>query len=264
MEELRIVKPGLLYFSANAPKNEEEEKYTRQIRNLIDKIDWPCVVKKKYEENHIADCSISVTKAIDWFFENENFGIILEDDCLPNPSFFKLCEFINEKRKLFKDVYQISGTNVQYDHSSPLTLRYTDYSLPNWGWATWRDRWKYYTTSMDNWKKHKDLIQSKVKHPEFWEKIFSENEVSKIAWDLQWNLDIWIQGGKILSPSYNTVMNIGFDSLATLTTNPNNILAKLPRKDFETDKLDDLMITESDDEDKIISFIQNLSVKKLT
>ncbi len=260
IQSLRSIKPKVIFVSANAAKNANEHAYTKAVRGLVDLIDWECTIYKKFEEEHIAECSVSITNAINWFFSHVDYGIILEDDCVMSDSFYFLCSQLLPHYKDEASVFHISGTNLNFEHQKPPSLQLTNFALPCWGWATWKRSWEKYTPTMDNWISNIDLIKTKVVNYSFWESILQFNADNKIAWDLQWNIDIWLNGGVVIQPSYNLVTNIGFDNLATLTKNKYNNSANLPFKksvffdNFTLHKANDVVL-----EQKIIDFISNLS-----
>jgi len=110
-EAIKKAKPPRLYIAADgARKNiDNEDKIVQDIRNyLISNIDWECEVKTLFREKNLG-CKYAVSGAIDWFFENKEMGIILEDDCLPSQSFFWFCEELLNKYKDDKRIFLISG-----------------------------------------------------------------------------------------------------------------------------------------------------------
>ncbi|MBL7935381.1 MAG: hypothetical protein JNM51_06195 [Bacteroidia bacterium] len=263
LDSLKLIKPTHLYISANAPKNDAEKEYTDAIKKAIDKqITWECTVYKKYEDHHINSCSESIVKGIDWFFSQVEYGIILEDDCIAHPSFFEFSSILLEKHKNDESVYQISGTNINFDHDNPPKLLSTNFSFPNWGWATWRRCWAKYSHEMNNWEAIKDIINNKTNDKEFWEEFLTFNAKTKTAWDIQWNIDIWTNGGNILIPSFNTVSNIGFGYLATHTSNDENLGANLPTKNFIINNASFGHADDNQIEKKIIHLIKNISSPK--
>ena len=83
-------RPYKLFIAADGPrKNVVGEKLLcDEVRKIVAEIDWPCEVKRHYNNTN-SGCKKAVSEAIDWFFRNVNEGIILEDDCLPTPDFFE-------------------------------------------------------------------------------------------------------------------------------------------------------------------------------
>ena len=147
---IKKVKPARLYISSDGPKLEKvnESKIINDIREFIlSNIDWDCKVYKLFQKNNLG-CKHAVSNGINWFFENENFGIILEDDCLPNQSFFFFCEAMLEKYALDKRINMITGTSyLPEDININVDYFFSKY-FPIWGWATWKDRWNKYDINM--------------------------------------------------------------------------------------------------------------------
>ena len=90
---IRQAKPKQLFVAADGPREgkEGEKEKCEQVREIIEQIDWDCEVKTLFRDKNLG-CKIAVSSAIDWFFENVEEGIILEDDCLPSQSFFWYCQ----------------------------------------------------------------------------------------------------------------------------------------------------------------------------
>lgn len=263
LDSLKLIKPTQLYISANAPKNDAEKEYTDAIKMAVDKqITWECTIYKKYEEHHIISCSESIVKGIDWFFSQVEYGIILEDDCIAHPSFFEFSSILLEKYKADESIYHISGTNINFDHDNPPRLLNTNFSIPNWGWATWRRCWNKFTPEMNNWQKIKNKIYTKINDKAFWEEFLAYNTETKTAWDVQWNIDIWANDGTILMPSFNTVSNIGFGHLATHTSNDKNLGANLPVKNFLINEASVGYADDSQIEKNIVHLIRNITLPK--
>ena len=224
-EAIRKVRPLKLYVAADGYReNKEGEKETCELtRAIIDNIDWKCEIKKLYREKNLG-CKMAISSACDWFFENEEEGIILEDDCLPDPSFFTFCEQMLEYYKNEDNVMHIGGVNFQFGRKRGQGSYYFSRNSHVWGWASWRRAWKYYDVNMKYYpafKKSKKINQI-VK---MWlEKKFLLNKLEKTykgeidTWDYQWNFAIWNQNGLSIIPNENLVSNIGFDKKATHTT----------------------------------------------
>ena len=114
-EAIRQAKPPRLYIAADGARSSREgeaEKVQAVREYIIQNIDWECEVKTLFREQNLG-CKYAVSGAIDWFFENEEMGIILEDDCLPSQSFFWFCEELLERYKDDMRVWHIGGSNFQ-------------------------------------------------------------------------------------------------------------------------------------------------------
>ena len=219
---IKQYKPTKLFVAADGPRiyKSGEKETCEKVRDLVAKIDWPCTVKRLYRKKNLG-CKKAVSSAIDWFFNNVEEGIILEDDCLPNPSFFKFCEHLLEKCRDDKRIMHIGGNNFQ---STPdkFDNGYYFSKYPHiWGWATWRRAWKYFDVKMDNWPKIKktrilDKYWSTYWEKSYWKAIFDLTYLGKFdAWGYQWLYAIRLNGGISITPGVNLVRNIGFGQNST-------------------------------------------------
>ncbi len=152
LDAIRKVKPTALYISADGYKPEllNDEANCNKTRDAVVKsIDWECNVKTMFNDRNLG-CRNSVEKAINWFFDNVEAGIILEDDCLPNESFFVYCETLLEKYVDNNSIMHIGSVNYTNSifpkKNSYYFSRYPDI----WGWATWKRSWKQYLGNMDS------------------------------------------------------------------------------------------------------------------
>lgn len=226
-EEIRKVKPKELFITADGPRNDKEKEKTDAVRNYILKsINWECKIKTLFRNKNLG-CKYAVSSAIDWFFDNVEQGIILEDDCLPSQSFFQFCQEILEKYKDDERIMQISGTNIELKSDVKADYFFSR-SCSVWGWATWRRAWKKYDIKMTLWPRFKlekkikvfgyDLI-SKLKSIRFFDNTY-KNKID--TWDFQWDFACKINNGLSIVPRRNLIKNIGFGGGATHTNNYGN------------------------------------------
>ena len=113
-EKIREIKPKKLYIAADGPRKqiEGENEKCAKVRSIETLVDWDCEVKTLFQSENLS-CGPAVSTAISWFFNNEEQGIILEDDCLPNTSFFHFCEEMLNYYKENETIMHIGGTNFQ-------------------------------------------------------------------------------------------------------------------------------------------------------
>jgi len=223
IDAVRIYKPKEVYIAADGPRAwvSGESRKCVEARKIIDLIDWKCNVRTLFKDDNVG-CYASVTSSIDWFFSNVEKGIILEDDCIPDQSFFRFCEqMLNEYQNT--SVMHISGSNFLPD-SIELESDYYFSKYPRiWGWATWRKSWEKYTANVENLHEIDALVDRTVNTPseqKFWKKCFySVYRTNKPAtWDYQWVLTIWKSSGLCINPTTNLVENIGFSTDSTHTS----------------------------------------------
>jgi len=223
-EEIRKAKPKELFIAADGPRNAEEKKKTDEVKKIVSKIDWPCKVKTLFRDKNLG-CKYAVSGAIDWFFENVECGVILEDDCLPSQSFFRFCQEMLIKYKEDEKIMHISGTNVEVISSLKESYFFSNtYNV--WGWATWKRAWKKYDVEIKDWegirfsKKFFKITEgynfiTRIKSWRLYQLTYSK----KInTWDYQWDLCLKENLGLSIIPKKNSITNLGFDD-GTHTTN---------------------------------------------
>lgn len=225
-KEIRKAKPPKLYISSDGPRPDrkgEKQKVLDLRKKLVDAVDWDCEVKTLFRDKNLG-CRKAMSSAITWFFENEKDGIILEDDCLPNQSFFKFCEELLDYYKDDKRIMHISGNQFIENYKSKYSYYFAKIEHC-WGWATWADRWEYYGTDLKDYSEENLKKFSKDKNvQDYWRNILEKMKREEIdSWAYQWTFKIVEQNGFCINPSVNLVSNIGFNIDATHTKRSNNI-----------------------------------------
>ena len=223
--KIRSVRPAYLFIAADGARSNRpgEAELCAETRAIASNVDWPCEVKTKFNDYNWG-CKLAVSSAISWFFEHVENGIILEDDCLPEASFFSFCEtmltrFANESR-----IMHISGDNFQKGARRGEGDCY--YSIYNhiWGWATWRRAWKFYDVDMKSYNREETIrvlrsLSCSRNFQDYWGDIFEKVAANGIdTWDYQWTHAMWMQRGLAVLPQENLISNIGFSIDATHTT----------------------------------------------
>lgn len=225
LDEIRRAKPAKLFVAADGPRknNEGEAERCRAVRDIINQVDWDCEVYKNYSDVNLG-CKIRVSSGLDWFFENVEEGIILEDDCLPSQSFFWFCHELLKHYRNDTRVMHIDGNNFQFGiQRGNASYYFSKYNLI-WGWASWRRAWKFYDVNVKSFEsfEKENQIRSifRTKHEQkYWMKIFRAAYHNKInSWDYQWVYSTMIASGISIHPNVNLVQNIGFGFHATHTT----------------------------------------------
>jgi len=229
---LREARPLRLWLSQDGPKTESapDREKCSLVREIISAVDWPCEVRQFYREEN-AGCGTVVSSAIEWFLDEAGEGIILEDDVLPTPTFFRFCEKALESYRNEKDIASISGftclpMRIQgalslSDDGEPILNAYLSKYFSMWGWATWRDRWEGYALNPDGdlLAKFHNLIPGISKNS--LQEISHRNVLSSLqsvdTWDFQFEFHSWLHGRRHLVPTSNLTRNIGFDEEATHT-----------------------------------------------
>ena len=236
-EQIRKIQPAFLYIAADGPRPNKpgEDKICSEVKNIIlSNIDWDCEVKTLFRDANLG-CGVAVSEAISWFFSNIEEGIILEDDCLPNNSFFSFCETMLLKFRDNDSIMHVSGNNFQFSNIG--SECYYLSKLPHiWGWATWKSAWQKYDLELKTFDQDKAGNYFNYAPIDcYWFQIFAsiKNDLIKHTWDYQWTFAIFKNEGLCILPQKNLVSNIGFGVDSSHTTDVNNSLANLKSYDME-------------------------------
>ncbi len=239
-DAIRIAKPRRLYVAADGPRahKEGEVEQINKVRKIATAVNWDCEVKTLFRENNLG-CKEAVSEAITWFFQQEEQGIILEDDCLPHPDFFHFCENMLNYYHNDKRVLTITGNNFQNGIKRGNSSYYFSKYAHCWGWAAWRRTWNYYDADISFWPQWKNSTDFNSKFPDeverkYWKKIFNLSYVKKIdSWGYPFIACMMKQSSLTVTPNSNLISNIGFGEESTHTKDPNDKLNNLPTKKLE-------------------------------
>lgn len=214
---IKQAKPQQLFIAADGPRPHvpgELEK-CRQTRDIIKEIDWECEVKNLFREENLG-CKKAVSSAIDWFFANVEEGMILEDDCVPDISFFYYCQELLERYRDSDQIMHIGGSNFQFGKKWGKGSYYFSRFINIWGWATWRRAWHHYDVEMKKFPEFKqqnkmDKICGDARAGDYLLRTFERTYKGEIdTWDYQWLFSVWMQDGYGIIPNVNLISNIGF------------------------------------------------------
>lgn len=233
-EAIRKAQPPRLYVAADGPRanREGEAEKVAKVREIATAVDWPCEVKTLFREQNLG-CKYAVSGAITWFFEHEEQGIILEDDCLPHPDFFHFCNTLLERYAKDEQVSVITGNNFQNGHKRGAASYYFSKYNHCWGWATWRRAWQYYQGDLPFWPEWSQSAAWREKTPDaverrYWSQIFERVRAGQIdSWAYPWTASLWHHGGLTATPNVNLVSNIGFGPDSTHTASADSPLAAM-------------------------------------
>lgn len=238
LDRIRLIRPTSLYVASDGPRSENSSDLhlINESRSLVnDLITWPCKVHLRYQSSNLG-CRLHVSSAITWFFDHNEYGIILEDDCIPHPDFFP---FATQLLKMYAGdtrIWSISADNRQptarcYDYTDSYYFSRFHHC---WAWATWRRAWSHYSLNNDKFvgisgpialRPFLSFIQS-IYWYDVWSSVFKYNSVD--TWDYQWTFTCFLNNGMSIVPRRCLVVNIGFCASATHTTTGRSPLSHAP------------------------------------
>ena len=216
-DQIKKLRPSYLFVAADGPRVNHASDILdcNQTRAVINQIDWPCELKTLFRDENLG-CGLAVSSAIGWFFEQVEEGIILEDDCLPDLSFFQFCSELLVKYRDDESIYLVSGANLQNGNlRGDASYYFSNYPI-TWGWASWRRAWKHFNYEvliLDQTFKSGllDHVFQNSREKLYWRNKFRETELKrKNIWDYQWFYAIWKNKGVGITPNFNLITNLGF------------------------------------------------------
>jgi hypothetical protein len=223
-DEVRAARPRQLLLIADGPRDSrpDDAALCQATRDVLADVDWPCDVLRKYEDRNLG-CGPAVSSGLDWAFEQVPEAIILEDDCLPHPSFFPFCAELLDRFRGDGRVMQIAGSNLGAPSDAYLGRSYGFNAFsPVWGWATWRSAWRRYDFSMATWPEFRDTgMLAGLPASRRWQAVLKRDwdraHAGEATWDHQWQYAVMSGHGLSVSPSVNLISNTGFREDATQT-----------------------------------------------
>lgn len=235
--EIKKQKPKFLYIASDWPrKNKEWEKEivdeTRAI--IMNNIDRDCEVETLFRETNLW-CKQAVSQAITRFFDNVEEWIILEDDCLPDPSFFWFCETMLDKYRNDTRIMHISGDCFLPKKRQNNNEYFFSHHNHIWWWATWKRAWSMYDPDIKTLPEFKKLnLINNITNNFFSKKVWLYNfelvfDWKHDTWDYQWTYCMRTNNWLAILPWVNLISNIWFSPDALHTKNETWV-SNLPRE----------------------------------
>jgi hypothetical protein len=238
-ERIAGARPPVLLIVADGPRAERvgEDERCGAARAIVDRVDWPCEVLKDFSPTNLG-CRRRMSSGIDWVFGQVPQAVLLEDDCVPEPTFFGFADEMVERFAGNDRVMMVAGNNPLAPWKSSRSSYHFSHCTSIWGWATWRRAWAAYDVDMKAWTDPaarqrmattlgEELYQRRVP-------IYDKTHRGLIdTWDFQWNFARFIRGGLTVVPSVNLVSNIGFGAGATHTHKATHPWANQPTAPME-------------------------------
>lgn len=231
---IREAQPRQLLVIADGPRANRPDETTlcMKVRHIVEQVDWPCQVEYLYSEVNLG-CRKRVSSGLDWVFNTVDEAIILEDDCLPDPTFFRYCQEMLDLYRHDERIMMISGSNLLGEWKAANQSYHFSYYGGVWGWASWRRAWRYYDVDMPLWSNPeiRDRVRDVIGVTSDFRrraKAFDKTASGRIdTWDFQWSFARLMQSGLTVVPSVNLISNIGFGRDATHTKNARATVANL-------------------------------------
>ena len=218
LDRIKTARPPVLYVACDGPRpgRQDDQAKISRIHDMVGAIDWCANVKTQFQSANLG-CGRGESEAMTWFLNDAGEGIILEDDTLPDLSFFRFCGEMLDRYRETTNVWQVSGDN----YLSGRCESESDYMFSqcgfSWGWATWKRAWSFYDYQMKSWPAFKKLGHHRIfPYSPATDQILEDAYNGKLdTWDYQWNYARAANSGLSLVPKFSLIENIGFGVDAT-------------------------------------------------
>jgi hypothetical protein len=224
-EQIREARPSKLFLIADGPRpgNDEEARGCEQARAVVDRVDWPCEVFRDFSDENLG-LKRRIPSGLDRVFAEVEDTIVLEDDCIPHPSFFRYCDELIERYREDERVVHVSGSQLLPEPPSEGSYHFSRY-VHIWGWATWRRAWRLYDADLGDWhaatpaerKARLRRMFDEEAERRYWRFVWDHStEIDN--WDAQWSYVPLSRGLLSINPNRNLISNVGFGDEATNAT----------------------------------------------
>lgn len=239
LAKIRVFQPEQLFLAVDGPRKDcpDDATQCRKMQLLVNRVDWPCEINTLFRDENLG-CRRAVSGAITWFFDHVEEGLILEDDCIPDHSFFYYCSDLLKRYRDTSRVMCISGSNFQQGQLRGNGSYYFSIYNHCWGWASWRRAWNLYDDKMTDWRRLSESGQlSQMLGPvgaSAWQRRFDSVKRKTVdSWAYTWTYSCWVHHGLTALPNRNLTTNIGFDERATHTRSSINTLGNRPLQSLD-------------------------------
>lgn len=232
-ERIAQARPKRLFVLADGPRSREEAELCRRTRAVTERVDWECDVKTDFSEVNLG-CRQRCASGFDWVFSQVDAAIFLDDDCVPDPTFFQFCEVMLEHYRDDPRVMMIAGSNYLGRWKADSQSYHFSYFGSPWGWASWKRAWRFYDVTMSAWGN--EASRARIRDVLADEECFAfqarrfdglyANPGDRHSWDLPWSLARLLQAGLTVVPAVNLISNRG--CLGGNSLPPTHAIANLP------------------------------------
>jgi hypothetical protein len=227
-DRIAAIRPTRLFAIADGPRPDRPDDVRKcgETRAVLDRVNWPCDLHTNFSDTNLG-CAARISSGLDWVFDQVERAIILEDDCIPDPSFFPFCAELLERFADDPRVRTISGSSFLFGKTrTHWSYRFSIFH-DIWGWATWRRSWQRVDMAMAYWPQVRDegwlfdMVGIDRSHAKFWATRFNRAYERRIdSWAYPYLFSCWLDHSLAIAPNRNLVSNIGVGNGATHTRKP--------------------------------------------
>ncbi len=217
LEAIARARPPKLLVVADGPRagHAEDERLCRETRAVVERVSWPCEVLTCYAETNLG-CRNRILTGLDWVFAQVPEAIVLEDDCLPEPSFFPYCDEMLARYRSEPRVHMVRGGNFFGGRRATARSYHFSRWYHIWGWASWARAWRETDPAMSRWPELRDSGWLERRMPlkamaDRARQTFDDAYAGRVTtWEYHFTFMGWVRDALAICPRHNLVTNIGF------------------------------------------------------
>lgn len=225
LERVVAARPSRLLLATDGPRagHAEDESRCAEVRRLFDAVRLDGVIARDDAPSNLG-CGVRIATAIDWALRLHDEVVVLEDDLLPEPSFFPYCDELLARYRDDERIGMVSGGNYQFGRVRGPHSYFFSHGVGTWGWATWRRAWRHFDFEMKGWPaaRQEGMLHDVWRRPEiveYWTSKLDEVAGGRAdVWDYQWAFTLWRHRLLQVSPNRNLISCIGCGPDATHLT----------------------------------------------
>jgi hypothetical protein len=220
-EEIRRARPKRLFLIADGPRGPEEAVECEAARAVVEDVDWPCEVIRDFAAENVG-LKHRIPSGLDRVFGRVDRAIVLEDDCLPDETFFRFCDELLRRYADDERIMHVAGSQLLRDPPAWRASYHLSRYVHIWGWATWRRAWRHFDVELREWhgldrgEREARLSSMFAEQPErrYWRYVWDRSPEIE-TWSAQWSYALLAREGLAATANRNLVSNIGFGTDAT-------------------------------------------------
>jgi hypothetical protein len=222
-EAIRAARPKRLFLIADGPRpgNAEDARGCEEARAVVERVDWPCEVTHDFAPENLG-LRGRIPSGIDGVFSEVERAILLEDDCVPHPTFFPYCEQLLDRYTDEERVVHLAGSQLLSEPPNGGASYHFSRYVHIWGWATWRQAWRHYDGALDEWhalgrRRREARLRrwfSSERERNYWRYVWDEHYEEE-NWSAQWSYVCISRDALAVTPNRNMITNVGFGADAS-------------------------------------------------
>jgi hypothetical protein len=209
-----------LFVFSDCFKSSADAADVEAARNALRGIDGFTATHIVCRETHFG-LSRNITTGVSAVLAARPSVIVVEDDIVVSPYFLR---FMNDALRTYWHTPRVGSISAYcYPFSESMPETYFIRGADCWGWATWRDRWRYYDSdsrALASQLETRNLLHAfDLDSAASYSQMLKDQIVGKNdSWAIRWHASCYLRDLLVLYPGRALAENIGRDGTGTHST----------------------------------------------